>query len=284
MLRRAVALAARAGADRLRVQRRPGGRAARRPRPTSRRRRRPPRPRRPSGSASSRAGGRRGRELERAARLVGRMSLPDLAGQVIVAEWRGTAAPVAMVRGLHLGGVIAFSDNVASTGQVRSVNATLDARRTPPVAAVPVRRPGGRDRRAGQGRRHPLPDLHVRRRRAGPAGDDGGPPRQRRGAARPRLRRGLRPGRRRDVRARRPHHRVALGGLGPAAGQQPGRGGRGRGSSGRRWCRCSSTSPATGRCRRTATSRCRCRRAPSSSSWPSTSSPSPPRSRRACRR
>jgi beta-N-acetylhexosaminidase len=64
-------------------------------------------------------------ELERAARLVGRMSLPDLAGQVIVAEWRGTAAPVAMVRGLHLGGVIAFSDNVASTGQVRSVNATL---------------------------------------------------------------------------------------------------------------------------------------------------------------
>lgn len=65
-------------------------------------------------------------ELERAARLVGRMPLPDLAGQVIVAEWGGTAAPVAMVRQLHLGGVIAFSDNVASTGQIRSVNATLD--------------------------------------------------------------------------------------------------------------------------------------------------------------
>jgi beta-N-acetylhexosaminidase len=64
-------------------------------------------------------------ELERAARLVGRMSLPDLAGQVIVAEWQGTAAPVALVRDLHLGGVIAFSDNVASTGQVRSVSATL---------------------------------------------------------------------------------------------------------------------------------------------------------------
>lgn len=64
-------------------------------------------------------------ELERAARLVGRMSLPDLAGQVIVAEWRGTTAPVQMVRQLHLGGVIAFSDNVASTGQIRSVNATL---------------------------------------------------------------------------------------------------------------------------------------------------------------
>jgi beta-N-acetylhexosaminidase len=65
-------------------------------------------------------------ELERAARLVGRMPLPDLAGQVIVAEWRGTAAPVTMVRELRLGGVIAFSDNVASTGQIRSVNATLD--------------------------------------------------------------------------------------------------------------------------------------------------------------
>ena len=58
------------------------------------------------------------------------------------------------------------------------------ARRTTPVAAVPVRRPGGRHRRAGQGRRHPLPDLHVRRCRGRPAGDDGGLPRQRRGAAR----------------------------------------------------------------------------------------------------
>lgn len=74
-------------------------------------------------------------ELERAARLVGRMPLPDLAGQVIVAEWSGTAAPVEMVRRLHLGGVIAFSDNVASTGQVRSVNATLEraARRRWPL-------------------------------------------------------------------------------------------------------------------------------------------------------
>lgn len=65
-------------------------------------------------------------ELERAARLVGRMPLPDLAGQVIVAEWSGTAAPVQLVRRLHLGGVIAFSGNVASTGQVRAVNAALE--------------------------------------------------------------------------------------------------------------------------------------------------------------
>lgn len=66
-----------------------------------------------------------GRELDRAARAAGRMPLPDLAGQVIVAEWRGTAAPVALVRDLHLGGVIAFADNVVSAAQIRAVNDTL---------------------------------------------------------------------------------------------------------------------------------------------------------------
>ena len=64
-------------------------------------------------------------ELERAARLVRRMRLGELAGQVIVAEWRGTAPPTAMVRELHLGGVIAFADNVISTSQIRDVNAQL---------------------------------------------------------------------------------------------------------------------------------------------------------------
>ncbi len=48
--------------------------------PASRPPRRRARPRRPSASASSRGGGRRGR-AERAARLVGRMPLPDLAGR-----------------------------------------------------------------------------------------------------------------------------------------------------------------------------------------------------------
>lgn len=64
-------------------------------------------------------------ELDRAARIVGRMRLPDLAGQVIVAEWRGTAAPVRLVRDLHLGGVIAFDSNVVSAAQVKAVNAAL---------------------------------------------------------------------------------------------------------------------------------------------------------------
>ena len=58
-----------------------------------------------------------------AARLVGELRLPELAGQVIVADWRGPGAdrdgPAP-----HLGGVIAFSD-VASTRQIRSVNARL---------------------------------------------------------------------------------------------------------------------------------------------------------------
>ncbi|WP_299922543.1 glycoside hydrolase family 3 N-terminal domain-containing protein [uncultured Nocardioides sp.] len=66
-----------------------------------------------------------GDELDRAARIVRRMELPDLAGQVIVADWQGTRAPVRMVRDLHLGGVIAFSANVASADQVRAVNRTL---------------------------------------------------------------------------------------------------------------------------------------------------------------
>lgn len=78
-------------------------------------------------------------ELDRAARLAGRMRLPDLAGQLIVAEWRGTQPPVQMVRSLHLGGVIAFESNVVSADQVRAVNRTLSRqvrRRWPLFLAV----------------------------------------------------------------------------------------------------------------------------------------------------
>jgi len=64
-------------------------------------------------------------DLDRAARLVRRLPLPDLAGQVIVAEWAGTRAPTRMVQRLHLGGVIAFADNVVSTDQIRAINRTL---------------------------------------------------------------------------------------------------------------------------------------------------------------
>jgi beta-N-acetylhexosaminidase len=64
-------------------------------------------------------------ELDRAARDVRKLRLPDLAGQVIVAEWHGTAAPVDLVRDLHLGGVIAFESNVASARQISRVNRAL---------------------------------------------------------------------------------------------------------------------------------------------------------------
>jgi len=59
------------------------------------------------------------RELDDAVRGVRRLSLPELAGQVIVASWSGTAAPTRMVRGLHLGGVIAFDENLTSPAQTR---------------------------------------------------------------------------------------------------------------------------------------------------------------------
>ena len=64
-------------------------------------------------------------EVARARARVHRMSLPELAGQVIVAKYAGTRAPVRLVRSLHLGGVIAFSDNVVSTGQITRSNRTL---------------------------------------------------------------------------------------------------------------------------------------------------------------
>jgi len=64
-------------------------------------------------------------ELDRAVRSARRLSLAQLAGQVIVASWSGTAAPVRTVRSLHLGGVIAFDDNVTSPRQVAAVHRTL---------------------------------------------------------------------------------------------------------------------------------------------------------------
>lgn len=67
-------------------------------------------------------------DLDRAVRDVRSLPLPALAGQVIVAEWHGTAAPVALVRDLHLGGVISFESNVVSARQVRRVHRTLRRR------------------------------------------------------------------------------------------------------------------------------------------------------------
>ncbi|MDN5892821.1 MAG: hypothetical protein L0H93_02245 [Nocardioides sp.] len=64
-------------------------------------------------------------DVSAAARAASRLSLYELAGQVIVARYGGTAAPVGLVRDLHLGGVIVFDDNVTSTGQIAGSNRTL---------------------------------------------------------------------------------------------------------------------------------------------------------------
>lgn len=63
--------------------------------------------------------------LDQAARATGEMSLPELAGRVIVARYDGTQAPVGLVRDLGLGGVIVFSDNVTSADQIRTSNRRL---------------------------------------------------------------------------------------------------------------------------------------------------------------
>lgn len=66
-------------------------------------------------------------EVALAAAYVDQMTLPEQAGQVIVASYRGTAAPTAQVRRLHLGGVIADSANIATIRQIRAVNRALGA-------------------------------------------------------------------------------------------------------------------------------------------------------------
>jgi beta-N-acetylhexosaminidase len=63
--------------------------------------------------------------LDRAARITGRMSLPQLAGQVIVVRYSGTEPPVDLVRDLQLGGVIVFSDNITSAAQIAASNEEL---------------------------------------------------------------------------------------------------------------------------------------------------------------
>ncbi len=64
-------------------------------------------------------------EIRAAVRKVRRMPLRDLAGQVIVADYRGTRTPRAMVRDLHLGGVIVFGENVGSSTSLRRQLARL---------------------------------------------------------------------------------------------------------------------------------------------------------------
>ena len=66
-------------------------------------------------------------EIGRARRLVDGLSLRQRAGQVIVASYSGTAAPTRLVHDLHLGGVVAFSENLTSADQAGAVNRRLQA-------------------------------------------------------------------------------------------------------------------------------------------------------------
>ncbi|GAA5030893.1 glycoside hydrolase family 3 protein [Actinopolymorpha pittospori] len=64
-------------------------------------------------------------EWQRAQEIVAGMSTEEKAGQVIVAGYQGTEAPLASLRRHHVGGVIVMGYNVTSADQVRSVNAAL---------------------------------------------------------------------------------------------------------------------------------------------------------------
>jgi beta-N-acetylhexosaminidase len=64
-------------------------------------------------------------QIRRARAAVARMSLPEKAGQVIVARYGGTAPPTGLIRRYHLGGVIVMEENAASIDAVRRSNARL---------------------------------------------------------------------------------------------------------------------------------------------------------------
>lgn len=84
-----------------------------------------PRPK-PTGTASAALPwGPTRAEWQRAQEIVAGMSAEEKAGQVIVAGYQGTEAPLASLRRHHVGGVIVMGYNVTSADQVRSVNAAL---------------------------------------------------------------------------------------------------------------------------------------------------------------
>ena len=105
----------------------------------------------PGGTGGEASPGAKAPEPTFGEQAVRRMTLRQKAGQVIVTSWSGTGSPAPLVRRLHLGGVIAFSDNVASTDQIRRVNRDVQrtvARRGWP-AFVGVDQEGGTVDRVG---------------------------------------------------------------------------------------------------------------------------------------
>ncbi|HEX6579170.1 MAG TPA: glycoside hydrolase family 3 protein [Jiangellaceae bacterium] len=89
-------------------------------------------------------------EYAAAAQLVADMSVSQQAGQVIVARYATVDQAADLVVDLHLGGVIVFGDNVASTDQVRDDIAALQAAAGRPYPlVVGVDQEGGNVARIG---------------------------------------------------------------------------------------------------------------------------------------
>lgn len=122
-----------------------------------------PEPSRQSPSPSGTAGrlrsdggwGPSAQQISRSRRIVSRMTLEQLAGQVIVAGYDGTAAPSALVNDLHLGGVIVMAENITGPDRLRRSNrelqrAAAEAGRRWPVF-IGVDQEGGRVERVQHG-------------------------------------------------------------------------------------------------------------------------------------
>ena len=161
-------------------------------------------------------------ELDDATRQVARLARPSWPGQVIVARWSGTGPPTRLVRDLHLGGVIAFSENVTSAAQLRETTRSLQrSSRRPWPLLVGVDQEGGLVERV-QGDATGFPafmaagaaDRPALTRRAYAASG--------RGAAVDGPQRRLRARRRRHHRPRGPRHRLPLGRQRPPAGGRAG--------------------------------------------------------------
>ncbi len=101
--------------------------------------------------AQARVPGTTAAETRQAADLVSRMSVTEVAGQVIVTGYSGTGSPADLVRRLHLGGTLPVAVNITSAAQIRRVNQgvrrVVAARGYP--AFVGVDQEGGRVARVG---------------------------------------------------------------------------------------------------------------------------------------
>jgi beta-N-acetylhexosaminidase len=89
-------------------------------------------------------------QYDRAGELVAAMSVEEQAGQVLVADYPSVEAATALVRDLHIGGVIVMDGNVESADQVRRDVTNLQAANDRPYPlVVGVDQEGGRVARIG---------------------------------------------------------------------------------------------------------------------------------------